>query len=88
MMSPTFAPAIMNAAITSVYRVMAFWMPVTVVSKSATRVEISSTLPVLGGEGAVVMRAHHRTIPADVPHRACPAGRARSCPAPAASVLA
>src|ERR1044072_6784161 len=39
---PTLPPAIMNMAITRVYRVMAFWMPVTVVPTSLATVAIDT----------------------------------------------
>src|SRR3954452_22754386 len=41
-MSPSFAPTSMNAAITSVYIVIASWTPWTVVSRSATICEIDT----------------------------------------------
>src|SRR5689334_23321322 len=41
-MSPSFAPTSMNAAITSVYSVIALWTPVTVVFRSTTICEIDT----------------------------------------------
>src|SRR4051795_2410579 len=41
-MSPSFAPTSMNAAITSVYIVIASWTPEMVVSRSATICEIDT----------------------------------------------
>ncbi len=42
MIAPTFAPVIMSAAITSVYIVIAPWMPVTVVPTSSATVAIET----------------------------------------------
>src|SRR3954469_19753984 len=42
MMSPSFAPSSMNAAITSVYSVIAVWTPWIVVSRSSTICEIAT----------------------------------------------
>ena len=42
MICPIFPPVIMNAAITSVYRVIAVWMPVTVVPTSFATVAIDT----------------------------------------------
>src|SRR4051795_11577298 len=47
MMSPSLAPASMNAAITSVYIVIASWTPVIVVSRSATICEIDTFMTLL-----------------------------------------
>ena len=41
-MSPSFAPTSMNAAMTSVYMVIAPWTPVIVVFRSATICEIET----------------------------------------------
>ena len=41
-MSPSFAPTSMNAAITSVYIVIASWTPWIVVSRSSTICEIDT----------------------------------------------
>ena len=42
MIEPIFPPVIMNIAITRVYRVMAVWMPVTVVPTSLATVAIDT----------------------------------------------
>ena len=42
MMSPSLAPSSMNAAITSVYSVIAVWTPWIVVSRSSTICEIAT----------------------------------------------
>ena len=46
-MSPSFAPTSMNAAMTSVYAVMASWTPWIVVSRSATICEIDTFMTLL-----------------------------------------
>src|SRR5262245_19054140 len=46
-MSPSFAPTSMNAAITSVYAVIASWTPWIVVSRSATICEIDTFMTLL-----------------------------------------
>ena len=42
MMVPSLPPVIINVAITSVYRVIAVWMPVIVVPRSAATVAIDT----------------------------------------------
>ncbi len=42
MMLPSLPPVIISVAITSVYRVMAVWMPVMVVPRSAATVAIDT----------------------------------------------
>ena len=46
-MSPSLAPASMNAAITRVYAVIASWTPWIVVSRSATICEIDTFMTLL-----------------------------------------
>ena len=46
-MSPSFAPASISAAITSVYAVIASWTPWIVVSRSATICEIDTFMTLL-----------------------------------------
>ena len=70
-MSPSFAPTSMNAAITSVYIVIALCTPVTVVSRSATICEIETFITL---ESSTMMNwadgeddqreplAHHATL--------------------------
>ena len=45
--SPTFPPVIISDAITSVYRVIAVWIPVTVVSRSFATVAIAVFITVV-----------------------------------------
>ena len=45
--SPTFPPVIMSDAITSVYSVIAVWMPVTVVPRSLATVAIAVFMTVV-----------------------------------------
>src|SRR5262245_8112235 len=47
MIAPTFAPVIISAAMTSVYAVIAPWIPVTVVPTSSATVGIGSFITVL-----------------------------------------
>ena len=42
MIEPILPPVIISIAITSVYRTMALWMPVTVVSRSSATVAIET----------------------------------------------
>src|SRR4029453_10140773 len=81
MIEPTFPPVTMNIAITSVYRVMAVWVPVTVVPTSLATVAMDTFMTELSRVIRNCPAARvSRTSP--VPLAAASAGLARPPPMP------